>query len=316
MKHTHTFARLRSLAWRRPFLAFLLALTAHLATPWPPAPWEAALGAQTFTHNTTTLAAAQASTDTTISLTAVTAVSGSSFGAVQAGQIIVVDQEVETLTSVTATSTVWNVQRRGRLAAHAAGVPVYIGAPGSGQQADPPAGKCTTASFPAFWINLANGGVFTCGANSLWAKSNAPWFSPMNSGNGATLTLTAAQSGGTFLFDRAAGIVYTLPAPYPGLTFDFVQTVTTTSNSSEVVTATVATQFIQGIVQIGISGGATGSAWACNGTSHVSIKQNGTTTGGILGGRLHFVAVSTTIWQVDGLTIGSGTEATPCSTTA
>lgn len=314
MKHTHLFARLRSLAWRRPFLAFLLAITAHLATPWPPAPWEAMLGAQTFTHNLTTVSTAQAATDTTLVIASASAVNGSSFGAVAVGQIALVDQEPELITAVS--STTLTVQRRGRPTAHAAGVPVYIGAPGAFQQADPPAGKCTTASFPAYWINLSNGGIFTCGPNSLWAKSSSPWFAPLNSGNGATVTLTAAQSGMTFLFDRAAGIVYTLPAPYPGLTFDFVQTVTTTSNSAEIVTATVGSQFIQGLVHIGISGGATGSDWACNGTTHVSIKQNGTTSGGILGGRLHFIAISTTIWQVDGLTIGSGTEVTPCSTTA
>jgi hypothetical protein len=34
--------------------------------------------------------------------------------------------------------------------------------------------------------------------------------------------------------------------------------------------------------------------------------ENGTTSGGILGGRLHFTAVSATVWQVDGLLIGSG----------
>lgn len=282
------------------------------------------LTAQTFTHNTTTLAGAQAIGDTTINLTAVTAATGSSFGAVQAGQLVVVDSEVETLVSVTATTTIWNVQRRGRLAPHASGAPVYIGAAGSFQNADPPPGTCTTASQPKFWINIATGGpgatgggahVFTCGPNSLWAAGNAPWYTGLNSGNGATVTLVAGQSGMTFLFDRAAGIIYTLPAPYPGLTFDFVQTVTTTSNSSEVAVATAATQFMQGVIHIAISGGATGSDWQCNGTTHVSVKQNGTTSGAILGGRLHFVAVSTTIWQVDGLTIGSGTEVTPCSTT-
>lgn len=303
MTLTHSLARLR----RAAALALLVAIGA----------WEGhTLLAQTFTHNTTTLAAAQTATDSTISLTAVTAATGSSFGAVQAGQIVLVDQEPEVLVSVTATSTIWNVQRRGRLTSHTSGAPVYIGAAGSYQQADPPMGSCTTANQPKWWINLQNGGVFTCGANSVWAKSTSPWWSPMNSGNGATVTLTAGQSGSTMLFDRAAGIVYTLPAPFPGMTFDFIQTVTTTSNSAEIVTATVGSQFIQGLVHIGISGGATGSDWACNGTSHVSIKQNGTTTGGILGGRLHFVAVSTTIWQVDGLTIGSGSEATPCSTTA
>jgi hypothetical protein len=269
--------------------------------------------AQQFTHNTTTLAAAQTATDTTVSLTAVTAATGSSFGAVQAGQIVFVDGEPEVLVSVTATSTIWNVQRRGRLTAHASGAPVYIGPPGSFQQTDPAPGGCTTANQPKFWINLQNGGIFTCGPNSVWGRSNAPWFTGANSGNGATVTLTAGDSGKTYLFDRAAGIIYTLPAPFPGMTFDFVYTVTITSNAGTVVTNS-ASVFVVGVVHTAISGGATGSDWACNGTSHIKVTSNGTTSGGILGGRLHFTAVSATVWQVDGLLIGSGTEVTPCST--
>lgn len=270
-----------------------------------------ALSAQTFTHNTTTTAAAQTATDTTLSLTSASAATGSSFGAVQVGQIIMVDQEPEMITAIASTTA--TVQRRSRLTAHASGTPIYIGPPGSFQSADPPAGGCTTASQPKFWINLQTGGVFTCGPNSVWSKGNAPWFSGLVSGNGATVTLTAGQSGTTHLFDRAAGIVYTLPAPQPGMTFDFVTTVTITSNAATVVTNS-ASVFVVGVVHTAISGGATGSDWACNGTSHIKVTSNGTTSGGILGGRLHFTAVSSTLWQVDGLLIGSGTEVTPCST--
>lgn len=322
MKHMHTFRRLRSLANRRPLIAFLLATVFYLATPWNPAPWETTLAAQTFTHNTTTLAAAQAATDTTISLTAATAATGSSFGAVQVGQLIYVDQELEVVTGTTTTSTVFQVQRRARVTSHGAGAAVYIGAAGSFQQLDPPAGTCVTANFPKFWINVgspggigATGGgrIFTCGPNGLWAAGNAPFYSGFNSGNGATVTIGAAQSGQTFLFDRAAGIIYTLPPPVPGMTFDFINTVTITSNAAVVITA-AGTQFVQGVVHTAISGGATGSDWQCNGTSHVKVTSNGTTSGGILGGRLHFTAVSSTLWQVDGLLVGSGTEITPCST--
>jgi hypothetical protein len=204
------------------------------------------------------------------------------------------------------------------LSAHASGTTVYIGPANSFQQADPPAGRCTTANFPAFWINLQTGGIFTCGPNSLWARGTAPWLTPFNSGNGATLTLTSAQSGMTFLFDRAAGIIYTLPKPVPGMTFDFVVTTTITSNNAVVITDGAAT-FVQGTVLGFVSGAASNAAanltgWVCNGTSHVKVIMNGTTTGGILGTRLHFVAVSATIWQVDGLAIESGTIATPCST--
>src|SRR6267378_3241275 len=96
MRIRNLFRQLLGLAITRPLIALMIALVVHLATPWNPAPWETTLGAQTFTHNTTTLAAAQTATDTTINLTAVTAATGSSFGAVQAGQLVFVDGELET----------------------------------------------------------------------------------------------------------------------------------------------------------------------------------------------------------------------------
>ena len=310
MRTPHLFARLRGLA----YYASLLAVLGLLAPPID-------VGAQTFTHNTTTLAAAQSATDTTVSLTSVSAASGSSFGAVQAGQLLLVDGELETLVSVTSTSTIWNVQRRGRLTSHAIGAPVYIGAAGSFQATDPPPGTCVVASSPKFWINTSSGAagfspigrVFTCATNGIWTLGNPPFFAGLNSGNGATVTLTPADSGKTFLFDRAAGIVYTLPPPYPGMTFDFVYTVTITSNAATVVT-NAGTQFVAGAIHILVSGGITGLDFACNGTSHVKITSNGTTSGGILGGHVRFTAATTTLWVVDGLLVGSGSTVTPCST--
>lgn len=283
------------------------------------------LEAQTFTHNTTTLAAAQTATDTTISLTSVSAATGSSFGAVQANQFVLVDGELEQFVSVTATSTVWNVSRRGRLTSHASGAAVYIGAAGSFQSAPPPPGTCVVASNPKFWINVGAAGaagpgggnqpgdVYTCATNGIWTKGNMPFYAGLNSGNGATVTLTAADSGKTFLFDRAAGIVYTLPPPVPGMTFDFVYTVTITSNAATVVT-NAGTQFIAGATHIVVTGAITGLDFQCNGTTHIKITSNGTTSGGILGGHVRFVAVSSTVWVVDGLLVGSGSTVTPCST--
>jgi len=40
---------------------------------------------------------------------------------------------------------------------------------------------------------------------------------------------------------------------------------------------------------------------------------NGTTTGGVIGSRIDVVAVSALMWQVSGVTIGSGTLATAAS---
>lgn len=308
--------RLLSFARRHRSLAWILALTFLIGTPFPPAPWVSNLAAQTFTHNSTTLSANVAATDTSITVASSSAASGSSFGPITAGQYLFVDQESMLIMSVS--STTLTVRRGIRPAPHASGSTVYVGPANSFMHADPPPGRCTTASQQALWINADTGVIFTCGPNSLWARSTAPWYTPINSGNGSTLTLSAGQSGMTFLFDRAAGIVYTLPKPVPGMTFDFVVTVTITSNAATVVTDGAST-FIQGNIIGNVSGAASNAAanltgWVCNGTSHIKVTMNGTTTGGILGSRLHFVAVSSTVWQVDGLAIQTVAIATPCST--
>lgn len=133
------------------------------------------------------------------------------------------------------------------------------------------------------------------------------------SGEASTVTLTAAQSGGTFLFDSAAGIVYTLPAPVVGLTYSFIVTVSVTSNADKVITNT-GTVFLIGTVVEALANGAS-NLYVGNGTTHISVSTNGTTTGGLQGSRYSFTCVSSTLWEVDGYNVASGTIATPFSTT-
>lgn len=303
---------LTNFARTRRSLVWLLALGFCLATPLHPAPWVTNLAAQQFTHNTTTTSAAQTATDTTLSLTSASAASGSTFGAVAVGQYILVDQEMELITALSSTTA--TVQRRGRPTAHASGTPVYIGPAGSFQSVDPAAGACTTANQPKWWINITSGAVFTCGANSVWARSNAPWFGAAASGNGATVTLTAGESGTTQVFDRAAGIVFTLPAPMPGMSFDFFVRTSITSNAAKVITNS-ASVFLQGsLINIDTDTTNAVAAWTADGTTIRSVSMNGTTTGGLLGTWMRFTAVSSTIWLVTGIDQGSGTVATPFAT--
>lgn len=132
-------------------------------------------------------------------------------------------------------------------------------------------------------------------------------------GQGATATLTAAQSGATVLFDRAAGIVYTLPAPVVGLTFTFVYTVTVTSNAYKVITNT-GTVFLKGGVTVMNNGAASGESFGADGSTIVAFSSNGTTTGGIQGGAVVLTCLSSTLWAVSGSLTGSGTVATPFAT--
>ncbi len=137
------------------------------------------------------------------------------------------------------------------------------------------------------------------------------------SGVGATRTLTTAESGALCLFDRAAGVIYTLPvvtANNLGMRFEFATTVTITSNAAKVITG-AATQFIVGGTLLYIAGAATTFGVAFNGTTHIASSSNGTTTGGVIGDRFWVEAISLTQWAIQGLQSGSGTLATSASTT-
>lgn len=136
---------------------------------------------------------------------------------------------------------------------------------------------------------------------------------------GVATTLTAAQSGSLVLWDAAAGFIFTLPAPAIGLWFEFEVTVTATSANHKVITD-AGTTFILGAVHaIAIATTPSSTAgpfgFSFNGSSHIAVLMNGTTTGAVIGTRIRLDCISATIWAVSGLVIGSGNLATPASTT-
>lgn len=129
----------------------------------------------------------------------------------------------------------------------------------------------------------------------------------------ATRTLTQRESGGIFLFDSAAGVVYTLPAPSIGMNFKFFSTVTITSNSAKIIT-NAATVFLLGEVFTYTTATASGAGFAFNGSTHVACTMNGTTSGGIIGTMVEVTCLSATQWLINGLIVGSGTIVTPAAT--
>jgi len=133
-------------------------------------------------------------------------------------------------------------------------------------------------------------------------------------GVGATRTLLAGESNSLCIFDRAAGVVYTLPAPVEGMQFEFRNTVAITASSGKVITSGAAI-FILGSVMIGsLTVDASGDVFQANGTTHVAIASSGSTTGGLIGGSYTLTAISSTIWVVEGSLVGSGTVADPFAT--
>ena len=142
---------------------------------------------------------------------------------------------------------------------------------------------------------------------------------PVIASTAATVTLTAAQSGSTFLFDRSSGVSYTLPTPVVGLTYNFITTVLQTSGAN--VVTSVSAVFQLGTIYMFSGEHVTPSStlgpyqFAGNGTSHVKTTTNGTTTGGGAGGWLTYTCLSATLWYVEGLVNSpSGSCATPFST--
>lgn len=165
--------------------------------------------------------------------------------------------------------------------------------------------------------NLAGFLVDTSGNITLpgtitYATGNKP---NVISGSGATVTLTAAQSGSVVLFDRAAGIIYTLPAPVVGLVFTFLVTVTATTNSYKVITD-AGTTFIAGTALMG-SDNLASKSFLGNGTTHLAVTQaaaSSNATGGIIGSYLQLRCVTTTLWIATGDLVASATPTTPFAT--
>lgn len=158
---------------------------------------------------------------------------------------------------------------------------------------------------------VATGGVITTGSLGTTKL-------PVLPSGAATVTLTAAQSGSQCLFDSAAGVVYTLPAPATGLYYDFIVTTTITSNAAKVITS-AGTIFLVGAINYGILDTTPGANpgpkfTAANGTTHVSISSNGSTTGGIIGSAFRISNLSATLWYISGIVIASGTISTPFAT--
>lgn len=138
---------------------------------------------------------------------------------------------------------------------------------------------------------------------------------PIVSGSGATVTLTKDQSGSAVLFDRAAGIVFTLPANTPGMVFDFFVTVTITGGAAKVITAAGTELLVGTIINTDTDTSDAVASWkSLVATSNIAVSMNGSTTGGIKGDWLRFTCLNTTTWNVSGFTLGTGAVATPFAT--
>jgi hypothetical protein len=134
------------------------------------------------------------------------------------------------------------------------------------------------------------------------------------SGSGATRTLNENESGSTVLFDRAAGIIFTLPVAKPGTFFDFAVTTTITSNSAKIITGAATEFLIGGLTSVDTDTSNAVAFFSGNGSTHIAVTMNGSTTGAVLGTKFRATCLSTTRWMIEGQTFGTGVVATPFST--
>jgi hypothetical protein len=131
--------------------------------------------------------------------------------------------------------------------------------------------------------------------------------------DGASVTLTALQSGALCVFDKTDGALFTLPAPAIGLTFDFVVDTASSSVGQKIITD-AGTTFIKGTVLQMTLADAANVADTADGTTHRSVNFNGTTTGGVVGTRVRLTCRTATVWEIEGLTLASGSVATSFAT--
>ncbi len=131
----------------------------------------------------------------------------------------------------------------------------------------------------------------------------------------STRLLQPSESGSVFLMDAAAGQVFTLPEAVAGLKYRFVVTVDLTSNAYAVLCSTAtAGDFMVGAVNGAIEAAATGEMHFANGTTHLGLSMNKTTTGGLIGTVIEVEAISDTLWKVSGVASCTATPATPFTT--
>ena len=136
---------------------------------------------------------------------------------------------------------------------------------------------------------------------------------PVISAGSSTLALTVEQSGSVVGLAKANGITVTLPACATasiGTRFKFLVAISCTS-VGYVINTTGTDVFLGGVWSTIANPADAVDMEFPTSTTNKTITLNATTTGGLIGGWIELIMVSGTQWMVSGVTLGSGTIATP-----
>tara|TARA_R110000796_G_scaffold8232_1_gene27277 strand:+ start:23 stop:607 length:585 start_codon:yes stop_codon:yes gene_type:complete len=155
----------------------------------------------------------------------------------------------------------------------------------------------------------SSGNVTGTGTMKMTGATNV--LSDYESITDATKTLTSADTGTVFGFNRAAGIVVTLPTPAAGITYQFLVE-TTFTGAGQIKTATtdgtdgfLGTAFLFDTGEIGETDNFHPAA------SNDVIDLGEVEQGWLTGGFIRLTGVNTTTWFVEAFLMGDGTLATP-----
>jgi hypothetical protein len=130
----------------------------------------------------------------------------------------------------------------------------------------------------------------------------------------ASRYLTAKEAGSLCVYDASTTVTYYLPTPVAGMTFAFFTAVSVVATDVHVLRCSTGS-FLLGALTVGSIATASAAGVAANGTTHLGMSSNGSTTGGLIGSYYTLTALSTTQWAIEGFLIGSSTLATPFTTT-
>ena len=137
----------------------------------------------------------------------------------------------------------------------------------------------------------------------------------------ATKTLTAADTGTTYLLNRAGGIVITLPTAAAGLKFKFIIGTTFTGTFS--IDGAAANDIFTAASTIIISdkdapGTVSLKQFHADGSDDDKMTMDADTKGRFVGGEIDCLGIATggqgsatAVWQMNGFTFGDGSLATP-----
>lgn len=155
-------------------------------------------------------------------------------------------------------------------------------------------------------VNLAVNAVEAANiANSALVKAPAVL-------NAATVTIDSSYANKALVFDRAAGVIATLPAASgSGNVYKFFVKTTVTSNNYVIQVANSSDSFIGRAIACA-DGGSGLNGWEVV-AGDDTITLNGSTKGGYAGDTIEIVDVATNVFVVNGFLNQTGVEATPFS---